>query len=90
MLAKLWDKSHLFVCIVALVIQGGAMAKILAIAPLQLPLLYVASSLSYIRWCLIFFPSMGEYRRIKRYKHHFNDSWQSEEKTTMSYSINCK
>ena len=25
--AKLWDMSHLFVCIVALVIQGGAMAK---------------------------------------------------------------
>ena len=27
MLAKLWDISHLFVCFVALVIQGGAMAK---------------------------------------------------------------
>ena len=27
MLAKLWDMSHLFVCFVALVIQGGAMAK---------------------------------------------------------------
>ena len=25
--AKLWDMSHLFVCFVALVIQGGAMAK---------------------------------------------------------------
>ena len=24
--AKLWDMSHLFVCFVALVIQGGAMA----------------------------------------------------------------
>ena len=27
MWAKLWDMSHLFVCFVALVIQGGAMAK---------------------------------------------------------------
>ena len=27
MSAKLWDMSHLFVCFVALVIQGGAMAK---------------------------------------------------------------
>ena len=27
MCAKLWDISHLFVCFVALVIQGGAMAK---------------------------------------------------------------
>ena len=27
MRAKLWDMSHLFVCFVALVIQGGAMAK---------------------------------------------------------------
>ena len=27
MCAKLWDMSHLFVCFVALVIQGGAMAK---------------------------------------------------------------
>ena len=27
MCAKLWDMSHLFVCYVALVIQGGAMAK---------------------------------------------------------------
>ena len=27
MLAKLWYMSHLFVCVVALVIQGGAMAK---------------------------------------------------------------
>ena len=27
MLAKLWDTSHLFVCFVALVIPGGAMAK---------------------------------------------------------------
>ena len=27
MWAKLWDMSHLFVCVVALVIQGGAMAK---------------------------------------------------------------
>ena len=27
MLAKLWDMSHLFVCFVALVIQGGAMTK---------------------------------------------------------------
>ena len=27
MLAKLWVMSHLFVCFVALVIQGGAMAK---------------------------------------------------------------
>ena len=27
MCAKLWDVSHLFVCFVALVIQGGAMAK---------------------------------------------------------------
>ena len=48
MSAKLWDMSHLFVCFVALVIQGSAMAKfalviqgsatygqILAIAPLQ-------------------------------------------------------
>ena len=26
-LIKLWDMSHLFVCFVALVIQGGAMAK---------------------------------------------------------------
>ena len=25
--AKLWDMTHLFVCVVALVIQGGAMAK---------------------------------------------------------------
>ena len=25
--AKLWDMSHLCVCFVALVIQGGAMAK---------------------------------------------------------------
>ena len=32
----------------------------------QLPPLYVASSLSYIRWCFKFFPCMGEYRRIKR------------------------
>ena len=27
MLTKLWDMSHLSVCFVALVIQGGAMAK---------------------------------------------------------------
>ena len=27
MCAKLWDMSHLFACFVALVIQGGAMAK---------------------------------------------------------------
>ena len=27
MCAKLWDMSHLFVCFVTLVIQGGAMAK---------------------------------------------------------------
>ena len=27
MRAKLWDMSHVFVCFVALVIQGGAMAK---------------------------------------------------------------
>ena len=27
MRAKLWDMSHLFVCFVALVIQGGAMAN---------------------------------------------------------------
>ena len=27
MRAKLWDMSHLFVCFVALVIRGGAMAK---------------------------------------------------------------
>ena len=27
MSAKLWVMSHLFVCFVALVIQGGAMAK---------------------------------------------------------------
>ena len=32
----------------------------------QFPPLYVAPSLSYIRWCLMFFPCMGEYRRIKR------------------------
>ena len=28
MCARLWDTSHLFVCFVAPVIQGGAMAKI--------------------------------------------------------------
>ena len=31
MWAKLWDMSHLFVCFVALVIQGGAMAKFWAL-----------------------------------------------------------
>ena len=32
----------------------------------QLPPSYVICNLSYIWWCLMFCPCMGEYRRIKR------------------------